>query len=194
MVLRSPLFQATAAELVRAGGERVALHLRGRGLTGREMWEITGQTRKTSAEAGAWLLVNDRLDVAMAAGADGVQLGGDSFSIADARRVIPKEMLVGTSVHDTASAEEAVQAGADFLIAGTLYESRSHPGRPGSGCDWLSGLKDLGSPIIGIGGITVERVAEVCGAGAYGVAVISGIWDADHPAGELERYLRKLEE
>lgn len=83
--------------------------------------------------------------------------------------------------------------GADFVLAGTLYPSASHPGRPGAGPGLIEAMVEVAIPIVGIGGVTPERVGEVRGAGAAGVAVITGIWDAPSPVAALERYLSELE-
>jgi thiamine monophosphate synthase len=97
------------------------------------------------------------------------------------------------SVHAAPEAWEAARQGADFLLAGTLFESRSHPGRPPSGLGWLRDLNGPGKRVFGIGGITPETVASVVGAGAHGVAVISGIWAAPSPLVALDEYLSELE-
>lgn len=192
-LLQSPSFLERCTALLRSGRERVALHLRGRRLGGRELWELAEQARRVADEHGAWLFINDRVDIANAAGADGVQLGRESLSIPDARGIGRRGILVGASVHDVRAASAAAEAGADFLLAGTLFESSSHPGRPGAGTDWLRQLSRLDVPVIGIGGITAARTTAVISAGAHGVAVISGIWEAVSPVEEMERYLRKVE-
>ena len=88
----------------------------------------------------------------------------------------------------------ALGAGADFLLAGTLYPSASHPGAGGSGVEWLRRVPAAGGRLIGIGGVTPERGGEVLGAGAHGVAVISAIWNAERPREALLRFIRELYE
>jgi thiamine-phosphate diphosphorylase len=122
------------------------------------------------------VVVNDRLDVALACGADGVHLRGDSVPIAAARRLAPPPFLVGRSVH---SADEVVSAavnaaGADYLIAGTVFPTASKPGVT----TWL-GLEGLRAvvrattvPVLAIGGVTLERLVEVASTGAAGIAAI----------------------
>ena len=141
--------------------------------------DLLAVTKGTSTR----LVVNDRLDVALACGADGVHLRGDSIPIAAARRLAPAGFLVGRSVHRV---DEAIAAaGADYLIAGTLFPSASKPGTAG----WL-GIEGLRSivqavdlPVLAIGGIAGRRIREVAAAGAAGFAAIS-LFMASHPGVE----------
>jgi thiamine-phosphate pyrophosphorylase len=120
------------------------------------------------------ILVNDRLDVALAAGAHGVHLRGDSFSAARARVLSPERFLIGRSVH---SVDEAIfcanEGGLDYLIFGTVFPSASKPGGAAAGIAVLSAVtRATRLPVLGVGGITRERVGEVIDAGACGVAAI----------------------
>jgi thiamine-phosphate diphosphorylase len=131
--------------------------------------DIMGITRGTSTR----VVVNDRLDVALACAADGVHLRADSIPIAAARRIGPSPFLVGRSVHTPAEAKAG--AGADYLIAGTVFPSTSKPaGTPAMG---LEGLKAIVAatnvPVLAIGGVTADRMAGVEATGAAGVAAIS---------------------
>ncbi|HEU0051612.1 MAG TPA: thiamine phosphate synthase, partial [Longimicrobium sp.] len=125
----------------------------------------------------------------MAAGAHGVQLGARSLSVEDARRVVGEGMLVGASVHTEDEARAALGGGADFLVAGAVFATASHPGREPAGVGLIERIAALGAPAVAIGGITPERVATVRRAGAAGVAVIRGVWDAPGPAEAVQRYL-----
>lgn len=191
-VLRRPTFRADALALLTEGGERVALHLRGAGTAGRVFLEHAEHCATAAARSGGCLVVNDRIDIALSCGAWGVQLGRSSFSVIDARKVLPGGVAIGASVHDPEEAREAIREGADFLLAGTLYQSPSHPGIAGSGTGWLSALGISGPPVLGIGGITPASVAEVLRAGAHGVAVISGVWGAESPVAAVAEYLKQL--
>ena len=120
------------------------------------------------------ILVNDRLDVALAAGAHGVHLRGDSFSASRARTLSPPGFLIGRSVH---SVDEAVAAahegGLDYLIFGTVFASASKPDVVPAGMAALSAVaRATRLPVLAVGGITLERVGEVLNAGACGVAAI----------------------
>ncbi|HEV2131732.1 MAG TPA: thiamine phosphate synthase, partial [Longimicrobiaceae bacterium] len=138
------------------------------------------------------LLINDRVDVALACGAHGVQLGARGLRAADARRLLGDRSLLGVSVHSSEEADAA--AGADFLLVGTLFPTASHPERKGAGTQLLRRLANLALSQIGIGGITTERVAEVRRAGAAGIAVLSGVWQAEEPGRAVEEYLRAWKE
>jgi thiamine-phosphate pyrophosphorylase len=163
------------------------VQLREKDLSARELWGLAIRLRELT-EGRALLLVNDRLDVALAAGADGVHLAGHSLPPAAARAALGPGRLVGCSVHDTAEAEEAARGGADFLFVGTLYPSRSHPGRAGGGPRLVEELREaVDLPLVGIGGITARTAREVLMAGARGVAVISAIMAAPDPAAAAAR-------
>jgi thiamine-phosphate pyrophosphorylase len=184
--------QATA--LLEAHGPAIALHLRGPGTATRALFERAGVLVPVARAQGALLLVNDRADVALAVDADGVQLGQRSLTPADARR-LRRDWVVGVSVHSPEEAAAALAMGsADFLLVGTVWESRSHPGRPGAGPDLVRDVRGRSdAPAIAIGGVTPERVAAARRAGAWGVAVLSGVWDGDASAAAAE-YLAKLGE
>jgi thiamine-phosphate diphosphorylase len=118
------------------------------------------------------VLVNDRLDVALACRADGVHLRSDSIAVGDARRIAPSGFLVGRSVH---SVEEAGEAGdADYLIAGTVYPTKSKPdARHWLGADGLRAIvRATAAPVLAIGGVSPERIPEIAATGAAGVAGI----------------------
>lgn len=136
------------------------------------------------ATAGrALLFVNGDVEVALAAGADGVQLGETAMTAKEARRRAGERLLIGRSVHDVARAVAAERDGADLLIAGTVYPSRSHPGGDTGGPDLIRRITAaVHVPVLGIGGITQENAAAVIAAGAVGVAVISAILAAPDPA------------
>ncbi|MGH7644147.1 MAG: thiamine phosphate synthase [Gemmatimonadales bacterium] len=180
---------AVARELARGGGPDLALHARGHFLSGREHYELAV---RLSACPPARLFVNDRLDVALATGAAGVQLGTGSLEPADARRLNPA-WWIGKSVHDLAEAEAARAGGADYLLVGPVYATASHPGREPLGLDAVKEIVALGLPVVAIGGMTPERVAEVRASGVYGVAAIRALWDASDPAETARAMLAGLE-
>jgi len=125
------------------------------------------------------IVVNERLDVALAAGAHGVHLRGDSFGAARARTLTPPSFLIGRSVHSVSEAIAAAdEGGLDYLIFGTVYESASKPGRPPAGIAALATVAQATRlPVLAIGGITRERIGAVMSAGACGVAAI-GMFNA----------------
>lgn len=194
-VLEDPGFEGRAREALGAGGGSMALHLRGPRTSGRRMYELARALLAPARESGTLLLANDRADVALAAGLQGVHLGERSLPVRIARRLLPEGHLVGCSVHGPDGAAAASDAGPDYLIVGTIFDTRSHPGRRGAGPDLISrvgGVTDL--PLFAIGGITPERVAELVARGVRGVAVLRGVWDAQHPAVAVDRYRSALEE
>jgi thiamine-phosphate pyrophosphorylase len=179
-----PLDAVVAAAL--DGGVNL-VQLREKDLSARELWALAIRLREL-AEGRALFLVNDRLDVALAAGADGVHLAGHSLPPAAARAALGAEALVGCSVHDAAEAEAAARGGADYLLVGTLYPSRSHPGQAAAGPRLVEELREtVDLPLVGIGGITARTAREVLMAGARGVAVISAIMAAPDPAAAAAR-------
>ncbi|MDQ3389533.1 MAG: thiamine phosphate synthase, partial [Gemmatimonadota bacterium] len=171
-LLARPGFIAAARELLGIGGASVGLQLRGPRTSARRLHELTEALLPAARDAGALLLVNDRVDVALAAGADGVQLGARGMRPADARELLGPEARLGLSVH--ASAEVVDREVLDFLVVGTLFPTPSHPGRMGAGPALLRNFADTGLTRIAIGGVTPERVAELRAAGAEGVAVLGG--------------------
>jgi thiamine-phosphate diphosphorylase len=192
-VLADPGFPRRVEAVLEAGGERVAIHLRGPGTSGGTLYRRAEAVRAATRGAGAWLVVNDRIDVALAAGADGVQLGVRGIGLADARG-LPGGLRLGASVHSVEEGRGAAGAGADFLVAGSIYATRSHPGRAPAGLPLVEGLRGCGRPLIAIGGVSPPRVAELVRAGAHGVAVIRGVWEAPSPRRAVAEFLERLED
>lgn len=163
------------------------VQLRAKELPGGQMLSLAKEL-KQAVDGQAVLLVNERVDVAIAAAADGVQLGEEALPVAEARRLLlPGGALIGRSVHSVDGAEDASAAGADFLVAGTMFATGSHPGAVPAGpglmreVSRLLGLSKGSVPLFGIGGITAGNLAEVVAAGASGVAVIRSILSAPDP-------------
>ncbi len=176
----------TVIERAVAGGVD-AVHLREKDLPAGELVEAARALRLAAGDAS--LFVNDRVDVALISGAQGVQLGESGISVRDARSLIGDRQLIGRSVHDVEGARRAAEDGADFVIAGHVYETASKAGQAGRGPQFIASIAAVCPvPIIAIGGITPEHVAEVMAAGAHGVAVISGILQSNDPARAAERY------
>lgn len=141
---------------------------------------------------GTLFIVNDRIDVALATGADGVQLGSRSLPPVAARMLIGPQRLLGVSVHSLEQARTAIEQSADLLIVGTIFASHSHPDRPAAGTELLRQIKQCAPslPILGIGGIDATNAGQVMEAGADGIAVISAILlaeDIAHSVQELRR-------
>jgi thiamine-phosphate pyrophosphorylase len=157
------------------------VQLREKDLPGGQLLELALKLRFITRDK-ALLMINDRLDVALAAEADGLHLPEDSLSIHDARGVVPSGLLVGKSVHDTSSASAADREGAHYLVLGTIFPTTSKPGAETGGRALVSAVAGMVSaPVMAIGGIDSQNIASVIGAGARGVAVISAILDTPDP-------------
>jgi thiamine-phosphate pyrophosphorylase len=160
----------------------VALQLREKDLDGRALYELAVVLRAICTRHGARLLVNDRLDVALAADADGVHLSGGSFTVADARRLLGPSRLVGVSTHSAAEAAAAAAAGADFAVFGPVWQplSKAAYGPARGGKELAAACRAAaGMPVFALGGVTAERVVEL--DAPVGVAVIGAILGADDP-------------
>ena len=190
-VARRPDLEDIARELATAGGSAIALHARGHTLTGLEHYDLA---TRLSVYPSTRLFVNDRLDVGLAAAAHGVELRGDSLSPSDARRLDP-QWWIGVSVHDLAEARAAHAAGADYLLVGPAFATATHPERAPLGLARLIEIVGQagGLPVVAIGGVTPERVAELQRAGVYGVAAIRALWDAADPAAAARRMTQELD-
>lgn len=181
-------FERRAAEVLEAGGADVALHLRAPAASGRRLHALGLRLMEIARSTGSVLVINDRVDVAMAVGAHGVQLGRRGIAVDDARRILGGGARIGASVHTADEAREAVDAGADWLVAGAVYPTESHPGRPAAGLELIESIRVLGAPVIAIGGVTPGRVPAIRAAGAAGVAAIRGIWGDPSPGDAARRY------
>jgi thiamine-phosphate diphosphorylase len=177
-----------ARKLAIGAAGHLALHARGHSLSGLEHFELA---RRLAACAPARLFVNDRLDVALAADAAGVQLTRASLAPGDARALDP-HWWIGLSVHDLEAATAARIAAADYLLVGPVFPTATHPDRQPLGVTPLADIAALGLPVIAIGGVTVERIPELRQAGVYGAAAIRALWDAADPAGIARRMVEEL--
>jgi thiamine-phosphate pyrophosphorylase len=185
-------FLQVASLLLEEGRRDVAFHLRGPRTTGRTLFGLAETLKGIASGVGGTLLVNDRVDLALALDLGGVHLGQRSLPPRVARGILGPNKLLGLSVHGPDEATEGVDA-ADFLLVGTIYASPSHPSRAPGGVVLIRQIgKFAPAPLLAIGGVTPERVSEVQRAGAYGVAVRGGVWDATDPRQALRGYLREL--
>lgn len=122
------------------------------------------------------LIINDRLDIAMAVGAAGVHLGQDDLPCAAARRILGEDYIIGVSAHNPAEAKVALQNGADYLGCGAVFGTATKADVKKLGTDGLAAIcKAKGLPVVGIGGVTADNYREVRAAGADGAAIVSGI-------------------
>lgn len=169
-----PGFIERARAIMRALGPRGAVHLRSSRASGRKFHELASRLASFQQETGCWLIVNDRVDVAAAVGARGIQLASHSLGIADALAVAP-EIPVGASIHSIDEALAAEAAGAAWCVAGTVFETPSHAGREPARIEFVAAVtRAVRIPVIAIGGVQPEDVGELLRAGAHGVATIRG--------------------
>jgi thiamine-phosphate pyrophosphorylase len=180
-----------AAALV-AGAPVIQVRVKGR--TDREVYDFALRVAGACRASGATCLVNDRADVAVAVGADGVHLGAEDLPVEAARAVVGPRRLVGGTTRDPAGAAALVAAGADYLGVGPAYGTSTKDGLPDPlGPAGIAAVAAAsGRPVIAIGGITADRVPELRGAGAYGVAVVSAVSGAADPAAAVRALLRAL--
>ena len=179
-ICRAADFGVRAAAIA-ALGPAVALVVRAPGGTTAHLTAFAERVTALARPAEAAVVVHARPDLARAVGAQGVQLRREDLAPADARLVLSNGWI-GVSVHSREEAETAIADGADYLVAGNVFETSSHPGRPARGLPWLAELCSLGAPVVAIGGITPQRAGEVQRTGAWGAAAISALWAAPDPA------------
>jgi len=177
-----------------AAASRAGVHLiqiRERDLDARSLTRIVTAAVAVVRGTSSRILVNDRIDVALSAGAHGVHLRGDSVPATRVREIVPRGFLVGRSVHSREQAERATEAGGlDYLMFGTVFDTASKPGVTGSGSDALAAIAGATPlPVLAIGGITLSRMRAVAGAGAAGFAGI-GLF-ADSPLDGLQVVVRQ---
>lgn len=195
-VLHAKEFPDRARAALQAGGAEVALHLRGAHASGERLLALADALLPAAREAGALLLVNDRVDVALCAGAHGVHLGGRSLPVAVARGLVPAGALVGLSVHGAAPLTELRRQGTlpDFVVVGTIHPTPSHPERTGAGVERIQEVVAAAGalPVVAIGGITAARMGEVMTAGAAGAAVIRAAWSSGDPGAAVGALLESI--
>lgn len=182
-----------AAECVSAGA--TAIQLRDKESDGRALYLTARRLRRALRGTGALLLVNDRVDVALAAGADGAHLGPEDLPLGAARRLVPADFVLGFSADTPEEGRQAAAAGADYLGVGAVYGTATKEGleEEAIGPDRVGEvLAASGLPGVGIGGIHAGNAGPVARTGA-GVAVVSAVMDAADPSAAVRELLRVLE-
>ena len=171
-----------------------AVQVREKDLGAAELAVLCRRIRGLTQDTRALLIVNDRVDVALAVGAEGVQRTATSLTVEDIRALADKRLRIGASIHSLPDALQAELEGADWLVFGPVYDTPSkRMYGPPQGLDKLARVAAaVRIPVVAIGGLTPERVREVRRAGARGVAVVSSILAADSPADATRRFLEAL--
>jgi len=177
------------------GGVR-AVQLREKDLSGNELLALAEKTRSLCRRYNSLLIVNDRVDIALAVEADGVQLGTASIPIETARLLLGPRKIIGASTHSLSEANEAVRQGADFILFGPVYftPSKATYGLP-QGLEALKKIVEkIPVPVYAIGGIKPQNIAAVRRTGVRGVALISAVMSANNPTEATRSILNYLRE
>ncbi len=191
-IMLRPGFLRKARAVMTVLGDKGAIHVRSQLLDSPTLFGITLDLLLLHAETRCWCIVNDRVDIALAAGAHGVQLTAKSLKLSDVQNIAPA-LRIGASVHSTGEAAEAEQAGADWCVAGHVLETPSHPGEPRRESNFINELVAVVSiPVIAIGGVRPEHVKLLVHKGAHGIAAIRGIWDDENSELAASRYLSQI--
>lgn len=156
-----------------------------------EFFGLAREIRQLSRTASSLFIVNDRVDIALAAQADGVHLGQEDLPLDIARKLMGKEKIIGISTHDLAQAQEAERGGADYIGFGPIFgTSTKETGYSPRGPAMLKEIRQaVKIPIVAIGGITEDNVSQVWEAGADAAAIISDLMRAGDVAGKVKRIL-----
>ena len=168
-----------------------AVQLREKDLSGKELFVLALKMRELCRRYEALLFINDRVDVALAVDADGVQLGEASIPVKDARRLLGQDKLIGASTHSQREAETAQENGADFVLFGPVYftPSKAPYGAP-QGIDPLKKIVEkISLPVYAIGGINAANIDQTRRTGVAGIALISAVMTASDPKLATEEIL-----
>jgi thiamine-phosphate diphosphorylase len=188
-IVARPDFLQRAAGVMQTLGARGAVQLRAPRTSGAKLYGIASALAELQEATGAWLVVTDRVDVALAARARGVQLTSRSIGVADALAVAPA-LAIGASAHSLTEARAACEARATWLVVGHLTAERRGIAGPRA-------LRELvaacGVPVVVIGGVTPGHVKALRGLGVHGVAAIRGMWDVESAEQAAAQYLAPFE-
>jgi len=168
------------------------IQLREKDLVGRELFFLAEAARKLTQRYHALLLINDRIDIALAVDADGVHLSTASIPIESARALLGRQQLLGASTHSLEEAQEAERNGADFVMFGPVYftPSKASYGSPQGLAALKKVVEKLSLPIYAIGGIKPENIADTRRTGVRGVALISAVMSAADPENATKEILK----
>jgi thiamine-phosphate pyrophosphorylase len=171
------------------------VQLRDKSASAASMFALAKELQPLTRQLGSRLAINDRLDVALAAQADGVHLAGQSLPVAEAVQLASGRVLVGRSVHSLDEAIQAAEEGADYVTFGHVFPTTTHPGVPPRGLTQLEAIvRAIDVPVLAIGGITPDNLDDVLATGCGGVAVISAILSSPDPRDAAARLRRALDQ
>ncbi len=173
-------------EAIRGGAEIV--QLRDREATDEALIPFGKELRKICDRAGSLLIVNERIDLAKAIGADGLHIGQDDLSLAQARKKIGPDRVIGVSTHNMLQAKRAYEEGADYIGVGPIFKTPTKPDYPPVGLSLIREVrKKITLPFFAIGGIDLSNMEQVLRAGAYGVAVVRAVVAQDDIYGAAQQ-------
>lgn len=176
-----------------AGGAD-CIQVREKEMDGGELVKHVREVIECAKPQAASVIVNDRADVALAAGADGVHGGQHDLAVHEVRRIAGRNLIIGVSTHDLSEARAAIEAGADYCGVGAMFSTALKPDRQPSGTKYLREFIERcpKSPHLAIGGITLDNINELIEAGARGVAVSSAVGAADDPEFVVRRLIAAI--
>jgi thiamine-phosphate pyrophosphorylase len=176
------------------GAGAPVVQVRAKGYPDRALYEFACRVVEICARHGAACIVNDRVDIALSAGAAGTHLGAGDLPVEAVRRIAGPGHLIGGTARDPLRAAELVAAGADYLGVGPAYATSTKSGLPDPlGPAGIAAVaRAVPVPVVAIGGVTAERIPDLLGAGAYGVAVVGAVSDASDPAAATRSLLHAL--
>ena len=191
-IMLRPGFLRRAMAVMRVLGDKGAIHVRSQLLDSPTLFSLTLALLELHEQTRCWCIVNDRVDIALACGVQGVQLTHKSIAVPDVQRIAPA-LRIGASVHSPEEARDAEQAGAHWCVAGNIFETPTHPGLPRRETTFINDVVAAVSfPVIAIGGIRPEHVRSIVHRGAHGVAAIRGIWNDENSELAASRYLSQV--
>lgn len=191
--LRTPNLLTAVREALKGGAS--AIQLREKDLSTRELLKLAYRMRDLTRKYNARLFINDRLDIALAVGADGVHLTQEGIPPDAVRNAVKGRLLIGVSTHSLKEAKEAESGGANFITLGPIYRtpSKLKYGSPLGVSTLKKVTEKIKIPVFAIGGVKVRRVDELKKAGAYGVAIISEVFKAKDIKGKTKKLIDILE-
>jgi thiamine-phosphate pyrophosphorylase len=191
-IKRNTPFLETIEELLQAGVKMI--QLREKDLSAAELYPLAKDLRSLTHRYSSLLLINDRIDLALAVGADGVHLGNHSLSIKVTRKILGSEFLIGASTHSATEIELAHQQGADFVTYGPIYftPSKAAYGNPVGIQSLQNVCTNASIPVYALGGIKGDNATETLAAGAYGLAMISALLSAPSPTRAYQKLSKHI--
>ncbi len=175
-------------QMMLAGGARL-IQLRDKEASAKELLDAARACLALTRPAGARLIINDRVDVALTSGADGIHLGQEDLAVEEAREILGEDKIIGVSTHSLDQFNAALETSANYIAVGPVFPTKTKENPdPVVGLDLVRQAKLITDrPLVAIGGISVERAADVIAAGADSVAIISALY----PFGDISDFFTK---